>query len=29
MGTRKLRVSVQYSMCDLICDVISCWNWRG
>jgi len=27
MSTKMLLVCVKYSMCDLICDVISCYVW--
>jgi len=27
MSTRILQVDIKYSMCDLICDVISCCVW--
>jgi len=27
MSTRMLLVCIKYSMCDLICDVISCYAW--
>jgi len=27
MSTRMLLVCIKYSMCDLICDVISCRVW--
>jgi len=27
MSTRMLLVCIKYSMCDLICDVISCCVW--